>query len=128
MSPRGSTAGMNARVLKRPREVKKMPEPIGFPNVSQLLQNPAVGRTKLLNPQQQNEGADFKSTLLDSLDEVNRLQMDAAKGIEKLSLGETANMAEIFLAVRKADIAFSMMMEMRNKLVEAYRELQQMRI
>ena len=54
--------------------------------------------------------------------------VDAAKGIEKLSLGETANMAEIFLAVRKADIAFSMMMEMRNKLVEAYRELQQMRI
>ncbi len=105
-----------------------MAEPIGFPNVSQLLQNPALGRTKLLNPQQQNEGADFKSTLLDSLDEVNRLQMDAAKGIEKLSLGETANMAEIFLAVRKADIAFSMMMEMRNKLVEAYLYLQQMRI
>ena len=105
-----------------------MPEPIGLPNVSQLLQNPALGHTKLLNPQQQNEGADFKSALLDSLDEVNRLQMDAAKGIERLQLGERANMAEVFVAVRKADIAFSMMMEMRNKLVEAYRELQQMRI
>ena len=105
-----------------------MPEPIGSQDVSQLLKNPALGRTRLLNPQQKNEGADFKSTLLDSLDEVNRLQMDAAKGIEKLELGETANMAEVFLAVRKADIAFSMMMEMRNKLVEAYRELQQMRI
>ena len=105
-----------------------MPEPIGFPNVNQLLQNPALGRAKLLNPQQQKEGADFKSALLDSLDEVNRLQMDAAKGIQQLQLGETANMAEVFAAVRKADIAFSMMMEMRNKLVEAYRELQQMRI
>ena len=105
-----------------------MPEPIGFPNVNQLLQNPVLGRAKLLNPQQQNEGADFKSALLDSLDEVNRLQMDAAKGIQKLSTDPTASMAEVFAAVRKADIAFSMMMEMRNKLVEAYRELQQMRI
>ncbi len=105
-----------------------MPEPIGSQDVSQLLKNPALGRARLLNPQQQNDGADFKSALLDSLDEVNRLQMDAAKGIEKLELGETANMAEVFAAVRKADIAFSMMMEMRNKLVEAYRELQQMRI
>ncbi len=105
-----------------------MPQPIGSQDVSQLLNNPALGRTKLLNPQQQNEGADFKSALLDSLDEVNRLQMDAAKGIEKLALDPTANMAEVFAAVRKADIAFSMMMEMRNKLGEAYRELQQMRI
>ena len=64
-----------------------MPEPIGFPNVNQLLQNPALGRAKLLNPQQRNEGADFKSALLDSLDEVNRLQMDAAKGIQQLQLG-----------------------------------------
>ena len=105
-----------------------MPEPIGSQDISQLLKNPALGRARLLNPQQQNEGADFKSALLDSLDEVNRLQMDAAKGIEMLGTGETANMAEVFAAVRKADIAFSMMMEMRNKLVEAYRELQQMRI
>ena len=105
-----------------------MPEPIGSPNVSNLLQNPALGRTKLLSPQQMNEGADFKSTLLDTLDEVNRLQMEAAKGQEKLLAGETVNMAEVFAAVKKADIAFSMMMEMRNKLVEAYRELQQMRI
>ena len=105
-----------------------MPEPIGSQDLSQLLKNPALGRPRLLNPRPQNEGTDFKAALLDSLDEVNRLQMDAAKGIEKLTLDPTANMAEVFAAVRKADIAFSMMMEMRNKLVEAYRELQQMRI
>ena len=105
-----------------------MPEPIGSQDVSQLLQNPALGRARLLNPQQQNDGADFKSALLDSLDEVNRLQMDAAKGIKMLGTDPTANMAEVFAAVKQADIAFSMMMEMRNKLVEAYRELQQMRV
>ena len=37
-------------------------------------------------------------------------------------------MAEVFSAVRKSEVAFSMLMEMRNKLVEAYREVQQMRV
>ncbi len=105
-----------------------MPEPIGSQNISQLLKNPDMGASKLLKADAAPQGADFKSTLLDSLDEVNRLQMDAAKGIELIARGEEANMAEVFAAVRKADIAFSMMMEMRNKLVEAYRELQQMRV
>ena len=105
-----------------------MPEPIGPQDISQLLKNPDMGASKLLKAESAPQGADFKSTLLDSLDEVNRLQMDAAKGIQKLSTDPTASMAEVFAAVRKADIAFSMMMEMRNKLVEAYRELQQMRI
>ena len=42
--------------------------------------------------------------------------------------GETENLAEVFSAVRKADVAFSMLMEMRNKMIEAYREVQQMRV
>ena len=74
------------------------------------------------------DGKSFKDVLLDSLGEVNRLQQEAAQGIEKVVTGETDNLAEVFSAVRKADVAFSMLMEMRNKLVEAYREVQQMRI
>ncbi|MEP0845070.1 MAG: flagellar hook-basal body complex protein FliE [Phycisphaerae bacterium] len=73
-------------------------------------------------------GRSFDSYLLDSLDQVNRLQQEATLGVEKVVTGETDNMAEVFSAVRKADVAFSMLMEMRNKLVDAYREIQQMRI
>ena len=74
------------------------------------------------------EGQSFKDVLLDSLDQVNRLQQEAADGVEKVVTGKTDNVAEVFSAVRKADVAFSMLMEMRNKLVEAYREVQQMRV
>ncbi|NLX22845.1 MAG: flagellar hook-basal body complex protein FliE [Phycisphaerae bacterium] len=73
-------------------------------------------------------GKSFNEILLNSLDEVNRLQQEAAQGVEKVATGETANLAEVFTAVRKADVAFSMLMEMRNKLVEAYQEIQQMRV
>jgi flagellar hook-basal body complex protein FliE len=59
---------------------------------------------------------------------VNRLQQEAADGVEKVVTGETDNIAEVFSAVRKSDVAFSMLMEMRNKLIDAYRDVQQMRV
>lgn len=74
------------------------------------------------------EGPSFENCLLDSLDQVNRLQQEANQGVEKVVTGETDNIAEVFSAVRKADVAFSMLMEMRNKLVDAYHEIQQMRV
>ncbi|HOB74204.1 MAG TPA: flagellar hook-basal body complex protein FliE [Phycisphaerae bacterium] len=74
------------------------------------------------------DGKSFENCLLESLEQVNRLQQEATQGVEKVVTGETENIAEVFSAVRKADVAFSMLMEMRNKLVDAYREIQQMRM
>ena len=88
---------------------------------------PTSGNTPAAGTQEVN-GRSFESHLLDSLDQVNRLQQEATQGVEKVVTGETDNMAEVFSAVRKADVAFSMLMEMRNKLVDAYRDVQQMRI
>jgi flagellar hook-basal body complex protein FliE len=71
-------------------------------------------------------GSDFKSILLDSLNEVNRLQVEADTGVERLLTGETNNVAEVLAAANKAGIAFDLLM--RNKLTDAYREIQQMRV
>lgn len=74
------------------------------------------------------EGRDFKSILVDSLNEVNRLQTEADQGVQKLMTGESQNVAEVFAAVNKAGIAFDLLMEVRNKLTDAYQEIQQMRV
>jgi len=66
--------------------------------------------------------------LLNSLEQVNRLQQEANEGVEKIMTGQTDNLAAVFSAVRKSEVAFSMLMEMRNKLIDAYREIQQMRV
>jgi flagellar hook-basal body complex protein FliE len=73
-------------------------------------------------------GKDFKSILLDSLDEVNRLQTEADQGVQRLLTGETDNVAEVFAAVNKAGIAFDLLMQIRNKLTDAYQEIQQIRL
>jgi flagellar hook-basal body complex protein FliE len=73
-------------------------------------------------------GPNFKDVLLDSLNQVNQLQEEASQGVERILTGESDNVAEVFTAVRKAGVAFDLLMEMRNKLLDAYNEMQRMQI
>lgn len=102
-----------------------MTDPIQFPNITTPVSPASRGAAAA---SQTPAGKDFKSILLDSLEEVNRLQDEADLGVQKLLTGETNNVAEVFAAVNKAGIAFDLLMEIRNKLTESYREIQQMRI
>ena len=109
-----------------------MVNPIQFPHSTTQgpLPSPVGPAPGIAQPggQEKVEGKDFRSILLDSLDEVNRLQHEADQGVQRLLTGETNNMAEVLNAINKADIAFDLLMEIRNKLTEAYREIQQMRV
>jgi len=73
-------------------------------------------------------GPSFKDMLLDSLNEVNTLQQSADKAVEKLATGGDVSPAEVLTAVQKADIAFRMMMQIRNKIVQAYEEVKNVRV
>ncbi len=74
------------------------------------------------------EGKDFQSFLVESLEKANRLQTDADEAIHRLVTGQTQNVSEVFTTVRKAEVAFSLLMEIRNKLLEAYQEIRQMQV
>ena len=103
-----------------------MTNPINVPGISGLP--PAVAPAQAAPQGEEVKGKDFKSVLLDSLNEVNRLQGEADKGVQRLLTGETNNVAEVLTAVNKAGIAFDLLMEVRNKLTDAYHEIQQMRV
>jgi flagellar hook-basal body complex protein FliE len=70
----------------------------------------------------------FKDLILGGVGEVNMMQQKADGAVEKLMCGGEIGMAEVLTAVQKADIAFKMMMQIRNKLVSAYQEIQNMRV
>ena len=72
--------------------------------------------------------ASFKDYLLESIQEVNSMQQAADQAVEKLVTGGDVNPAEVLTAVQKADIAFRMMLQVRNKLVQAYEEVQAIRV
>ncbi len=101
-----------------------MTDPIQFPIPTQLT----TGVQQPAKPAEAAEGGDFKDILLNSLDEVNRLQNEADQGVQRLVTGETDNVAEVLAAVNKAGVAFDLLMQIRNKLTDAYKEIQQMRV
>lgn len=70
----------------------------------------------------------FKDYLLDSIQQVNSMQQEADTAVEKMMTGGDVNPAEVLTAVQKADLAFKMMIQVRNKLVAAYDEIQAIRV
>ncbi len=73
-------------------------------------------------------GESFKQMLLDSIQQVNALQQDADRSVEALATGEDINPAEVLVAVQKADMAFRMLLQVRNKLLQAYDEVKNIRV
>ena len=70
----------------------------------------------------------FKDLLLQSIDQVNSMQTDADVAVETLMTGGEINPAEVLTALQKADMSFRLMQQIRNKLVEAYQEIKDVRI
>ncbi len=68
----------------------------------------------------------FGQILQASIEEVNRLQGTANNAIKELTLGETKNIHETMIALEKAEISFKLMLQVRNKILEAYREVMRM--
>ena len=74
------------------------------------------------------EGPGFKQVLMENIQEVNRLQEEAETAIADLATGQRSDPATVFNAKAKADIAFEMLLQVRNKLMDAYEEVRQIRV
>ena len=72
--------------------------------------------------------ASFKNVLLDSIKQVNTMQQDADHAVESLFTGGDVDPAQVLTAVQKADLAFRMMMQIRNKLTAAFQEIKGIQI
>ena len=70
----------------------------------------------------------FKDVLLNSIEQVNQMQVDADHAVQTLMTGGDVDPAQVLTAVQKADLAFRLMMQMRNKLLEVYQQVQDVRI
>ncbi len=70
----------------------------------------------------------FKSLLENSIQRVNEMQQASEQAKIDLVTGGTENIGEAMAAVKKAEIAFKELVEIRNKLVDAYQEVMRMQI
>jgi flagellar hook-basal body complex protein FliE len=60
--------------------------------------------------------------------DVNDLQNKADTSIEKMAAGEITDVHQVLNSVQEANLAFNMMMEIRNKVMDAYQEIMRLRL
>jgi len=65
----------------------------------------------------------FGATLRDAISQVNDLNDAKDQKVTALVEGGQGDVHNVMIAVEKADIAFQLMMQVRNKIVNAYQEV-----
>ncbi len=70
----------------------------------------------------------FSESLKESLNEVNQLKKIAKESITDLATGKDQVLHQTMIAVEKADVSFKLMMQVRNKILSAYEEINRMQL
>jgi len=76
-----------------------------------------------------NEGhKSFADTLKDAVNSVNTQQQEADFKAQEVATGKNHNIPEVMIAAEKADISLKLMVQVRNKIIEAYQEIMKMQV
>jgi len=70
----------------------------------------------------------FADTLKEAVGTVNQLQKDADVKMQELATGRAKSIPDVMIAAEKADIALKLMVQVRNKIIEAYQEVMKMQV
>ena len=95
------------------------------PNVN-LNPNPPAAGQALQKPDQKPDS--FGNKILESLNKINDQHQDANASITDLMTGKQQDINSVVASVAKADMSFKLLVGVRNKLVEAYKETMRMQI
>jgi flagellar hook-basal body complex protein FliE len=88
--------------------------------------NPPLAGTGALGSGPTQSSGNFSDTLKETLDEITRLQSAANRKVAGLVSGNGEDLPSTMIAVEQANVAFELMVEVRNKIVQAYQEISQM--
>ena len=72
------------------------------------------------------DGKSFADTLKDAVGQVNTLQKDSDKQAQMLATGKTTDIPQVMMSAEKADIALRLMVQVRNKVIDAYNDVMKM--
>ncbi len=71
---------------------------------------------------------EFREELMRQIGEVSKLQQEASGATQDVLTGKRNDVEAVVLAAQKADSAFKMLLAVRNKVMDAYDEVKQMRV
>lgn len=77
---------------------------------------------------QASSGADFGAWLERSVGDANDKQVRADQLVQKLALGDAENLHQVMIALDEAKFSFNLLVQVRNKLLEAYQDVMRMQV
>lgn len=87
----------------------------------------AISPLSLVNEVSKTEksegGSDFFSVLQASLNEVNEMQVKGDKALSDIATGQVKDLHNAAISIDKAEVSMKMMLEVRNKALNAYKEI-----
>ena len=70
----------------------------------------------------------FSEFVSSTISQVEQSQLDGDRAIEKLHSGEAQNLHDVMISIEQADISLRMLVQVRNKALQAYEEIMRMQI
>jgi len=70
----------------------------------------------------------FRDSIRTFVYDVDGMQKDAAEKTKLFMAGEISNIHDVMVAVEKASTSFQLLMELRNKMLDAYQEIKRMSV
>ncbi|MDD4089168.1 MAG: flagellar hook-basal body complex protein FliE [Tissierellia bacterium] len=81
---------------------------------------------ELNKPKGKNNELSFKSIFDTAIDNYKNAEAEVDKDIYKLSIGETDDLHNLMINTQKAQISLDLVIQLRNKALEAYNEIMRM--
>lgn len=100
-------------------------------NALQDIASKGAGLAGLGQTQQPKEtpgASGFAAQLTDAIQDVNKLQQTAKEATAAYQMGETNDVAAVMLAKHKASLGFESTLQVRNKLLSAYKDIMNMSV
>lgn len=99
-------------------------------SINQLNPGGIVGESNPLKNGQHNktDSTNFSDVVENFIERVNESQIDAQEKVSDVIQGKSENLVEAMIALEEARLSFSLMLEIRNKLLESYQEIQRMQV
>lgn len=86
-----------------------------YNDIPRMMQTPAL-------PKQATSGGQFGNLLKEAIQQVNDVEKGSQGELQKY-LSNESDLHSVMIALEKADLSFQVMMQVRNKIVQAYQEI-----
>jgi len=96
--------------------------------VSLVAAQPAIADSSSLSATGSGTSAGFPRMLQQVLDNAGQSHAGAEAAVRDLALGNTDNLHNVMLQMAQADLSFRLVLEIRNRLTEAYQEIMKMQV